>query len=433
MRARVALAVLVLAACARSPGRSPGRDGGGDGDAQVALCGDGRLAAEEACDDGNRLDGDGCSPDCQVEPGWECAGEPSECVSLCGNGRLDPDEECDGEDLGGNTCSSVDPGFTTGSLACGPGCTFDTTGCISPDCGNAVQDPGEECDDGNQSNEDGCLTNCRLPTCGDGYTWQGHEECDDGNRSNEDDCLNDCTLAACGDGYLWQGHEECDDGNRISGDGCNADCELEECGDGIVQPGEDCEPGVTPDRQCTTSCGSTGTQSCDSGCHWSACQPPRETCNSQDDDCDGRTDTMDCLVIARQFSHPTSGDHMYKVDDNTPDPGYVIDAPFFYLYRDQVPGTTALYQVTNGTDHMTTVNPDEGSSVGYGNPVLLGYVTGQSWQVGSIPASLICRYYRRGHGDHMLYRDLTEDEIPSILGPDYEKEGCMYAWGFNGP
>ena len=33
-----------------------------------ALCGDGALGGAEACDDGNRIDGDGCSAVCTVEP-----------------------------------------------------------------------------------------------------------------------------------------------------------------------------------------------------------------------------------------------------------------------------------------------------------------------------------------------------------------------------
>ncbi len=39
----------------------------------VAVCGDGKLAVTEACDDGNTIEGDGCSADCQSN-------------EMCGNG-----------------------------------------------------------------------------------------------------------------------------------------------------------------------------------------------------------------------------------------------------------------------------------------------------------------------------------------------------------
>lgn len=69
------------------------------------------------------------------------------------------------------------------------------------------------------------------PVCGSGAIGPG-EECDDGNDSNEDDCTNDCTTATCGDGFVWAGMEECDDGNTDDGDGCSAVCEMEAIGTG---------------------------------------------------------------------------------------------------------------------------------------------------------------------------------------------------------
>jgi cysteine-rich repeat protein len=66
------------------------------------------------------------------------------------------------------------------------------------------------------------------------------EECDDGNHEDKDGCTNACTCAACGDGVLHifattppngmcppAPIEECDDGNLVSGDGCSATCTRE--------------------------------------------------------------------------------------------------------------------------------------------------------------------------------------------------------------
>lgn len=55
-------------------------------------CGDGVLDPGELCDDGNRINGDGCESDCSV--------------SSCGNGILDDGEECDdGNVASGDGCS----------------------------------------------------------------------------------------------------------------------------------------------------------------------------------------------------------------------------------------------------------------------------------------------------------------------------------------
>ena len=45
-------------------------------------CGLGTIGPDEACDDGNIFDGDGCSDLCQVESGYECFGAPSVCYVI---------------------------------------------------------------------------------------------------------------------------------------------------------------------------------------------------------------------------------------------------------------------------------------------------------------------------------------------------------------
>jgi cysteine-rich repeat protein len=197
-------------------------------------------------------------------------------------------------------------------------------------CGNGVTGPGEECDDGNTADGDGCSAECTKEFCGDEsvqpelgetcepggtppqngnacredctYCGDGNvdasEKCDDGNTVDGDACRNDCTY--CGDGRI-DTQEQCDDGNTVDGDGCSATCTDEPyCGDGIVQPelGEQCELPNTP--------------GCDADCH------PAEICNDlEDNDGDGDIDCFDleceCLPIGRdpgaiRFGKPPLGD-----------------------------------------------------------------------------------------------------------------------------
>lgn len=69
-------------------------------------------------------------------------------------------------------------------------------------CGNGIVDFGEACDDGNVSNQDGCINTCEIASCGDGFVRSGIEECDAGgsNGSCPASCSNSCTENSCGGG-----------------------------------------------------------------------------------------------------------------------------------------------------------------------------------------------------------------------------------------
>ena len=78
-----------------------------------------------------------------------------------------------------------------------------TTGAIVS-CGNSVLDPGEQCDDGNLTNGDGCDSRClgEVPVeCGNGIVDPG-EFCDDGNATPGDGCEANCRFTICNGGTL---------------------------------------------------------------------------------------------------------------------------------------------------------------------------------------------------------------------------------------
>ncbi len=139
-----------------------------------ANCGDGRLnqPSFELCDDGNNVNGDGCSSICAVENGWSCTGgqtSPSVCGGICGDGQIVGNELCDGTSLGGASCTSIGQGYTGGVLACGANClSYNTIGCTTS---------GGDCDiDNDLYGTIGSSGSC----CGDGtQVCIGHNDCDD--------------------------------------------------------------------------------------------------------------------------------------------------------------------------------------------------------------------------------------------------------------
>eukprot|EP00698_Gefionella_okellyi_P011646 TRINITY_DN3083_c0_g1_i3.p1 TRINITY_DN3083_c0_g1~~TRINITY_DN3083_c0_g1_i3.p1 ORF type:complete len:510 (+),score=63.13 TRINITY_DN3083_c0_g1_i3:124-1653(+) len=71
-------------------------------------CGDNQVQANyEECDDGNRVNGDGCS-NCRIDEHFLCTGSPSVCYLHCGDNVYQPElqEQCDdGNDVNGDGCS----------------------------------------------------------------------------------------------------------------------------------------------------------------------------------------------------------------------------------------------------------------------------------------------------------------------------------------
>ena len=60
-------------------------------------------------------------------------------------------------------------------------------------CGNHIVETGEQCDDGNALNGDGCDVNCTLSICGNGIVDPG-EQCDNGLLASGNGCEADCTF-----------------------------------------------------------------------------------------------------------------------------------------------------------------------------------------------------------------------------------------------
>lgn len=154
-------------------------------------------------------------------------------------------------------------------------------------CGDGTCEAGDGETCGNCPGDCKCPTDCPCPTlCGNNnIDYSEGEECDDGDTENNDGCSSTCQIEECGDN-IKQTNEECDDGNLIDGDHCSSECETEEyCGDLIVQAslGEKCD-GSVGGRKCSDELGggATGTLSCWAPGTANECQYDTRNCVTSD-------------------------------------------------------------------------------------------------------------------------------------------------------
>lgn len=268
-----------------------------------AICGDGNRRANEACDDSNTADGDGCSSTCEVEANYTCTGAigAASTCARCGDGVRIAAERCDdGNNTAGDGCSATCTIETNFSCIGEVGAVSICTAIV---CGDGNRASSETCDDGNTDVGDGCSATCTqeanfsctgavgtmsvcVASCGNG-TRAFPETCDDGNTSPGDGCSATCTIESgfdcstaspsvcvatvCGDGNR-RANEPCDDSNTAAGDGCSPTCTVEggyscttevgfrsvctnTCNNGTINSNESCEDGnALSGDGCSSSC-----------------------------------------------------------------------------------------------------------------------------------------------------------------------------------
>jgi cysteine-rich repeat protein len=270
----------------------------------VATCGNGIKEGSEYCDDGNTLNGDGCTSICklettpEVEPNNTCgtANGPYPLTPAPGvfySGAITPIGDFDWfsftvpatADLyietfdvnGPPTCASIDTEIQVFKSDCVTTLTAvqDQGGVgncsrLDPAVNAQVRHvpPGTYIVKVNERLNDATISGYTLNVrftalCGNGVV-EGFEECDGGAT-----CDANCDrIPVCGDGFV-DAPETCDDANANPGDGCTAACSSEAgfacssaggpctpiCGDGQIKGSESCDDSNSVNGDgCDSSC-----------------------------------------------------------------------------------------------------------------------------------------------------------------------------------
>ena len=225
-------------------------------------CGDGVVAVGAEVCDGQP----GCASNCAPETGMSCEGFPDgtgECITLEERSARDAAPAEDAPTTGEEGAQIDAIANEAEPLENASRASVEGTVNTGAGCGNGVADDGEECDDGNDVDGDGCTSTCEVE-CGF-------------------ECVGDHCGPICGDG-IKAGTETCDSVEGCS-DTCTAlpdfECEVDEnkcahvCGNGIKDEGEICDGGHNllehfPAPWCT--------KECDRAPHWKCFADPSKPC-----------------------------------------------------------------------------------------------------------------------------------------------------------
>jgi cysteine-rich repeat protein len=251
------------------------------GQCKASTCGDKfvDVASGEECDDGNTEAADGCDG-CK----WICK-SPADCddKDVC-NGA----ESCD---LAKHTCGPGTP--TPDGKACqlpnGGGGVCQGGVCSPAGCGNKIVESGEECDDGNKTDGDGCNNDCK-------YSCHFDSDCDDKNPCNGvEGCIKDVAknLMLC---KQKQPPLVCNDNKACTSDSCDP---VKGC---VFTPIDMDKDGKSCDEDCDDN------------------DPTRYTgaaegLDGKDNDCDGAIDEP---PLANQSCWPDPDHDSYAAAGSTP-------------------------------------------------------------------------------------------------------------------
>ena len=285
---------------------------------------------DEACDDGNRVDGDGCSKNCQVENNTQNEGGGNSCPAMPDGHSTsnllsmfqDCAEICNGGTApSGDQCVAYNPFMTENGVQCNCSCEFMkptdlgasgqgqdipasqiqqfADSCVSS-C-NAQSLNGfmlcePTCDpNGTYKN---CVCECNSGTCNHDYICDSNEnsiscpvDCvmADGCSLDTDTCGNECNSDSnCNDGLFCNGSETCEGG--VCQEGTDVECSEGSCSEETNQCVE-----CSIDSDCNDGLFCNGSETCASGSCTGGTAPSNcESCNEETDSCEACSVDSDC-------------------------------------------------------------------------------------------------------------------------------------------
>ncbi|MCA1807043.1 MAG: DUF1566 domain-containing protein [Actinobacteria bacterium] len=155
------------------------------------------------------------------------------------------------------------------SLAC-----FYKSVAHASECGDMIVESEEDCDDGNSSNVDDCLSNCRFPVCGD-FTGDGAVTASDALRllrsavGEQVDLSCGSQIEICGD---VNGSRDTTASDALVvlrgavGQAVDLTCPVAVCGNGVLGGTEECDGDPPPDQSCKSRGFAGGTLLCGTNC-----------------------------------------------------------------------------------------------------------------------------------------------------------------------
>lgn len=253
---------------------------------------------------------------------------------------------------------------------------------LGRDCGEFDQ-CGVSCVDLSQdpSNCGGCGRTCLIPNATAG--------CVDGN----------CVISQCDHGFADR--------------------------DGLIETGcereDTCQEGVA----CETQCGSEGAWMCDES--GPICEPPRESCNLIDDDCDGLCDEdwrdEGCRVgVHRGYG---SGEHIYTTRlELASGQGHMLEREnYFYLYPETVPNSRPVFFCRDPNTQKPFLSNQTDCGIARAPLQTLGF-----WLAApECDAAPLHAMYHTNNGDYFYTTNAAERD--NAIGLGYQSTGIAgYVW-----
>ncbi len=146
-----------------------------------------------------------------------CSTDPEESETTFGSGDGSASASSTPTTTEGLDTDTDDGSTSVDSMSTTSDSTTDaSTTAAEPECGNGMREGDEECDDGNESDFDDCLTTCEIPTCDDGVA---------GGDETDVDCGGPCV--PCAECLGCQFDTDCESGVCNEQDRCGYQQRLE--------------------------------------------------------------------------------------------------------------------------------------------------------------------------------------------------------------